>query len=112
MCTRRNVCNFDVVITCLITTVAGPHKETVAKDRPLPSQSHAGSLQLSPEPVGSWSFSGLAHRSASEPIRKPSQQQQQLIFSAKLKVASDASLDSSRVKKPKSGIETNESLCR
>jgi len=108
-----DVGNFDVVIMCLITTVAGPHKQSIAKDRPLPSQSHAGCLQPSPEPVGSWSLSGQAHRSASEPIRKPSQQQQQQLVSiAKLKVASDASFDSSRAKKPKSGIETYESLCR
>ena len=106
-----DVGNLDMVITCLIATVAGPYKPSIAKDRPLPSQTHTGSLQPTPEPVESRSSSGQAHRSVSEPMRKSSQQQQH-VSSVKLKVASDASLDSSRIKKPKSGIETYESPCR
>jgi len=73
--------------------------------------SHTGSLKLTPEPAESQSSSGETCRTTSEPIRKPSQLLEQChVSGAKLKVASDGNLDAGRIKKPKSGIETSESL--
>ena len=94
---------------CVTVTVTGPFKQSTEKDRSLPSHSHTGSLEPTPEPVESQSSSGQTRRTASEPIRRPCQPHH--MSGAKLKVASDGSLDNSRVKKPKSGSETYISVC-
>jgi len=95
------------VILFIITTVAGPFKQSVT------SQSHSASLEPTPEPAESQSSSGQTRRTTSEPIRKPSPQQVlHLASGAKLKVFSDGDLDAIRIKKPKSGIETFQSLLK
>jgi len=60
-------------------------------------------MEPTPEPEESMSSSVQAYRTASEPVRKPSQQHH--LPAARLKVASDESLGDIRAKKPKSGIE-------
>ena len=97
---------------CVLTTVTGPYKQTVAKDVAVTSQNHSGSLEPTPEPTESRSSSEQAHRTASEPIRKTSLLLELYhVSGAKLKVASDGSVDGGRIKKPKSGIEPSTSLC-
>jgi len=95
-----------VVIFFVITTVAGPFKQSAVKD--ITSQSHTGSLEPTPEPAESRSSSGQTRRTTSEPIRKLSTQQVlHLASGATLKVFSDGDLDAIRIKKPKPGTETS-----
>ena len=87
--------------------VAGPLKQTVTKDPPVAGrQTRSGSVEpATREPVESQSSSVQTHRTSSEPIRKPSYQDQlhHVLSAAGLKVASIGSLDVGRIKKPKSG---------